>query len=128
LHKTCYLEARALLPLKNPLRWYGQSENCCPKGFYDNQIHSCTETYPFVRNADLRNVVPRTLNINNFLNLPTMVKMKTTKNNLGEQEDIDMVYEKCDTDVTDDIYKNFIFLLGIRINGIIKIINFIIIS
>jgi hypothetical protein len=98
------------LPWNNELRWYGQSENCCPKGFYENQIHSCTETYPFVpeyKQNDLRNVVPRTLNINNFLNLPTMVKMKTTKNNLGEQDVVDMVYEKCEIDVTDDMLQNF---------------------
>ena len=107
MNKTCYLEARVLLPLYNVLRWYGQSENCCPNGFYDNQIYSCTETYPFVQDYKQKNVSPRTLNINNFFKLPTIVKMKTTKNNLGEQEDTDMFYDKCEIDVPDDILEKF---------------------
>ena len=73
---------RRFLHWKNNLRFYGQSKNCCPEGFYDYQIYSAAEAYPFVSKSEKNNVKPRTLNLNNFQKLPcdsfkNIIKKKT---------------------------------------------------
>ena len=80
LNKTVYPGIRELLDWKHPTRFQGQSRNCCPKGFYDYQIYSATETYPFLSATDRANKTsPRTLNINNYNQLPCFKQMKTLK-------------------------------------------------
>ena len=96
LNKVVFIGCRQLLHWKNPLRLIGQSKNCCPPDFYDKQIFSADESYPFIKIKNKNDeVISRELDVHNYINIEKL------------QDKGELDYGQCEMDVTIEDYLEF---------------------